>query len=130
MGESCPRSLTRVIRQLAAARGRSAPQHLLAASLRHRPTGNEEKTTRAAWKSPPGSRPESDSVGLAGELPSHPSARTRRGGLGCRKQHSLSAQTEARKLFNNIDYSTDTITSCLKTCQVEAQHIRWRFKAL
>lgn len=76
VGDSCPRSLTRVIRQLAAARGRSAPQHLLAASLRHRPTGNEEKTTRAAWKSPPGSRPESDSVGLAGELPSHPSART------------------------------------------------------
>lgn len=35
-----------------------------------------EDNTGAAWKSPPGFVPEGDSAGLAGELPSHPSART------------------------------------------------------
>lgn len=45
------------------------------------PDRKQEKTTRAAWKSPPGPTPECDSVGLAGQLPSHPSAGTQGAGL-------------------------------------------------
>lgn len=48
---------------------RSAHRLLLAARLHHTLTGNEEKTARAVWKSPPGSMPECDSGGLAGQLP-------------------------------------------------------------
>lgn len=45
------------------------------------PDRKQEKTTRAAWKSPPGPTPECDSVGPAGQLPSHPAARTQGAGL-------------------------------------------------
>ena len=44
------------------------------------PDRKQEKTTRAAWKSPPGPMPECDSVGLAGQLPSRPSAGTQGAG--------------------------------------------------
>lgn len=75
---------------------RSAHRLLLAARLHHSLTGNEEKTARAVWKSPPGPTPECDSGGMAGQLPSHLRPGPR--GPGCRKQHSLSAHTDTKVL--------------------------------
>ena len=60
--------------------GRAPPQAPTGRQPASEPDRKQEKTTRAAWKSPPGPMPECDSVGLAGQLPSRPSAGTQGAG--------------------------------------------------
>lgn len=123
----CPWRLGSQGRQAGSSPGRGCPPVLTGSQPASEPTGNEEKTTRASWKSPPGSTPGCDSVGLASKLPSHPSARTQGAGL---QELARPRCTKIRKFLSIINGVIDAIISCLKTWETELQPIRWGFKAL
>lgn len=123
----CPQHLGSRGGQASSSPGQGCPPVLTGSQPASEPTGNEEKTTRASWKSPPGSTPGCGSVGLASKLPSHPSAKTQGAGL---QELARPRCTKTRKFLNIINCVIDTIMSCLKTWETELQPIRWGFKAL